>query len=665
MPKTDDQLDELPILDPRPKQRRAEPAPPVRTFNQAITQVMRLRRKAVGRKRGGPRGGHPNRGSQAAAVRPSLANSRRVTVKGRYVKQTSATGAKKVRLHVKYIERDGVSEDGGRGVLYNEDKRELSSDDFLQRAKEDPHQFRFIVSPEEGADLDLTAYTRDLMSQIEKDLGRELDWAAVNHYNTENPHTHIVIRGRDKRGKELRMDREYISNGIRDRARELATRELGVRLEHEIVQGLAREIHQERYTSIDWHIERCSHENLLPSEGGRSYTVALGDPGDVVPLNRDRFVVGRLNALKKMGLARQGSHGRSYELNGDWKAQLHALGERGDIYKRLSRISRDARERRIFDPVAEPGDVVGRLSGKGSHDELYDRYYAVVEESAGAARYVRLPQSVDVDKLPTGGIVRVRSIVDPWRKPADEIIAQYARRHGGIYDQAAHARSLAADRAFMARGIDPQDYALAHGRRAARLARFGLVNANGSGAFVIPEDLRETQSILERNNPNPRIVRVEVIDERTLGQQVTAVGPSWLDTQGAGEETARNGFGEEVSAALARRAEFLKTLDIEESDPKKVQKLQRLERIALGDAYAAQSGKKLQPLAANTEGEGVLKRKLVAPSGKVYGVFESEREFSLVPWRDRWQQNIGRRMLIGMDTDGVPFGRVLGRGLQR
>ncbi|MCP4388159.1 MAG: DUF3363 domain-containing protein [Gammaproteobacteria bacterium] len=667
MPKKSDPLDELPILDPGSKRVQSEPAPPLRTFKRAIAKATRLRGQS-GRqpaRGGGARGGHPNRGGQAAAVRPSRPDSRRVLVKARYVKQTSARGAKAARLHLKYVERDGVDQDGGKGVLYNGQAAELSADNFLERSSDDPHQFRFIVSPEDAAELDLTAYTRDLMRQVETDLGRELDWIAVNHYNTDNPHTHIVIRGRGLDGKELRMDREFISSGIRSRARELATRELGPRLEHEIEQALAKELGQERYTSLDWQIDQVSHENIVGEGGVTTHRVDLGGPGERVPSSRDRFVVGRLNALKEMGLARQGSHARCYELQADWKAQLKSLGERGDIYKRLARVSREARERRIFDPKTEAGDVVGRVSGKGSHDELYDRYYAVVEDASGAARYVHLPASVDVSELPEGGIVRVRSLADPWRKTADAVIEEYAGRHGGVYDGKGHAEELAASERFMARGVDPEDYALAHTRRAKRLARFGLVDAKGQDVFAVPGDLAARQTTLERDNPNPRAVRIEVLDTRHLEQQVSAQGPSWLDLQQAGAEVARNGFGEALSSALTRRAGFLRTLDIEAGDPRKLQKLERLERLALGNEYADRSGKTPRPLKAKDRLTGVLKSKMVAPSGKAFGVFETGGEFSLVPWRDRWQQHVGRQMAFGLDEKGVPFGRVLGRGMNR
>src|SRR3546814_19961059 len=86
-------------------------------------------------------------------------------------------------------------------LLYSATEDRTEPQAFLDRGKDDRHQFRFIVSPEDGADLtDLTAHTRDLMSRIEIDLGTKLDWVAVNHYNTGNPHVHVIVRSEERRG---------------------------------------------------------------------------------------------------------------------------------------------------------------------------------------------------------------------------------------------------------------------------------------------------------------------------------------------------------------------------------------------------------------------------------------------------------------------------------
>jgi type IV secretory pathway VirD2 relaxase len=40
----------------------------------------------------------------------------------------------------------------------------------------------------------LKAWTRDLMRQAEQDLGSQLDWVAVDHWTTDNPHVHVLAK---------------------------------------------------------------------------------------------------------------------------------------------------------------------------------------------------------------------------------------------------------------------------------------------------------------------------------------------------------------------------------------------------------------------------------------------------------------------------------------
>ena len=106
--------------------------------------------------------------------------------------------------------------------------------DFADRTKDDRHHFRFIVSPEDAAEMtDLRAFTRDLARQMEADLGTRLDWIAVDHWNTDNPHVHLLVRGVDETGQDLVISRDYISRGLRSRAEELVSIELGPKPEHE------------------------------------------------------------------------------------------------------------------------------------------------------------------------------------------------------------------------------------------------------------------------------------------------------------------------------------------------------------------------------------------------------------------------------------------------
>jgi len=153
--------------------------------------------------------------------------SRRVIVKVHLVKM-GGQGYATQKLHVDYIQRDSAAREGDKGSLFSREEIFAQGDDFTERGKGDRHQFRIIVSPEDGKEIgDLRTYTRNFMAQMERDLGTRLDWVAANHYDTANPHSHIVVRGVKDNGKDLIIPRDYISHGMREQAQDLATRELG------------------------------------------------------------------------------------------------------------------------------------------------------------------------------------------------------------------------------------------------------------------------------------------------------------------------------------------------------------------------------------------------------------------------------------------------------
>src|SRR6266849_5149895 len=152
--------------------------------------------------------------------------ARRVMVKSRSVRAAGKNG--RAAAHLRYIQRDGTSRDGERGRLYSATQNRTDGDAFLDRGKDDRHQFRVIVSPEDGMGLgDLSGFTRDLMSKLEGDLGTKLDWVAVNHFNTGHPHVHVIINGRDELNEDLVINGDYIAHGIRERASELVTLDFG------------------------------------------------------------------------------------------------------------------------------------------------------------------------------------------------------------------------------------------------------------------------------------------------------------------------------------------------------------------------------------------------------------------------------------------------------
>ncbi|TAJ22038.1 MAG: type VI secretion protein, partial [Rugosibacter sp.] len=247
---------------------RVRPGAPKSRQQKFVSQVLKEVSKAGGksvRKSGARPGARLGRGHVAARFTGHTAQpgSRRVTIKTRLVNLKQA-GPRSTTTHLRYIEREGVGRDGEPGQAYGPTTDNADLVAFEERGREDRHQFRFIVSPEDAEQLDdLRRYTRHLMSRMETDLGTSLDWVAVNHWNTDNPHTHVVLRGKDGTSKDLIISRDYIAQGMRERAAELATEWLGPRTDLEIQQSLRREVDQERWTSLDRTLQREAQGGLV------------------------------------------------------------------------------------------------------------------------------------------------------------------------------------------------------------------------------------------------------------------------------------------------------------------------------------------------------------------------------------------------------------------
>jgi type IV secretory pathway VirD2 relaxase len=190
----------------------------------------------------------------------------------------------------------GVTRDGEKGRAFGAAEDRADAVAFARRRLNDRHHFRFVVTPEDGAEMtDLKAFTRDLAVQMESDLGTRLDWVGVAHWNTDNPHVHLVVRGVADDGSDLVISRDYISHGLRWRAADLVSAELGPRPDHEIRSALAREVEAERWRRLDAAI-RMAADNIGFIDLGPD------NPGEGDPQAR-RLAVGRLQKLERMGLA--------------------------------------------------------------------------------------------------------------------------------------------------------------------------------------------------------------------------------------------------------------------------------------------------------------------------------------------------------------------------
>jgi type IV secretory pathway VirD2 relaxase len=341
------------------------------------------------------RGTAPGLFARAGMMAPG---SRRVIVRARYSRQVSGDLAA-AKAHLRYIQRDGITRDGGPGQLYDANSDQADGNAFLDRSERDPHQFRFIVSPEDSSRLqDLKPFIRDLMRQMEQDLDTKLDWVAIDHFNTGHPHTHVVIRGRDDQGRDLVIARDYIGHGVRARAQALMTLELGPESELERLQKLASEVEQERFTRLDRALLARAKDNILVASSA----------GELAPAHQT-MQAGRLKTLERFGLAEERRPG-VWALDSNLETKLRQLGERADTYRMMERalqqagIERGGPQLAVFERGRRTAPVIGKVIAVGLVDEITDRQYVIVDGTDGRVHYAELGR-LRPDETPARGII--------------------------------------------------------------------------------------------------------------------------------------------------------------------------------------------------------------------------------------------------------------------
>jgi type IV secretory pathway VirD2 relaxase len=574
--------------------------------------------------------------------------SRRVVVKSRIVK-LAGNGIKGARAHLRYIRRDGVTRDGHPGELYSAELDQIDGKAFIERSTGDRHQFRFIVAPEDGAEYDdLRPFVRRLMTQMEEDLGTRLEWVAVDHYNTGHPHSHIILRGKDNRGQDLVIAREYITKGLRERAAELVTLDLGPRSDLEIENRLRNEVGQERLTSID--------RRLLRDREGE---------GLVRSVDKDAFQqtlrAGRLQKLKHLGLAEEVRPGE-WRLAGDLEETLKHMGERGDIIRTMQRemtekgVARAAADYVIFDPAAKDSrPIIGRVVARGLSDETNDRHYLIVDALDGRTHYVDIGKGEATEPAPEGAIVRIDP-KHPEPRQVDRTVSEIAAANGGRYDVDIHLRH---DPSASAR------FAETHVRRLEAIRRAtGGVEREADGTWVIAPDHLERAAAFERRQAQAAPVVVQTLSSLPLERQVGAEGATWLDRELVAEtpEPVRDeGFGRDVRAAQARRRQWLIIEELAREDQDRivyranllsVLRRRELARVAgqlsgdLGLSYVeTKSGEKI---------EGIYRRHVDLASGR-FAVIEKAREFTLVPWRPVLERHLGKQVSGMVRGDSISW----------
>lgn len=329
-------------------------------------------------------------------------------------------GGQPWRAHGRYLAREGAQtpDRPGLGFDASTERIDLAGRlDAWQRAG-DPRLWKLVVSPERGDRLDLRRHTRDLLAAMEGDLGRRLEWVAIEHHDTAHPHTHVALRGRDAEGRALRLTHAYVTRGIRDRSQELATRSLGLRGETDRLLARERAVRAQYFGVLDRALEAGADEDrrvlfdALTPERGAAREARLQ-------------MLRRLEILRDLGLAERLGK-RTWRLSEHHRPALRLMQSLGDIQQSLAR----------GDIVPEDLSAPLRLSHLAPGSELRGRLLRVATDPEGGRRYVAL-EGTDgfLHLVPVEGEIAFRA---SGRPPLGQVVTVRSLRHRR--DQKASAR---------------------------------------------------------------------------------------------------------------------------------------------------------------------------------------------------------------------------------
>jgi len=644
----------------------ADRAPKLKGVRAAVRQATRKQQAS------GPRPARPAvrahfaKGS-AVRTRPVAAASRRVVVKVRFAANAGGRAAP-LRTHVAYLARETAKRDrspevglenqpqdatGSIDYLSRENGSETSRVAFYDRASDvadaraitagwsdDPRHFRMIVSAEDGAVLgDLRPFIRELMSALEARLGTRLEWLAVDHHDTDNPHTHVLIRGRRPDGQDLFIPSRLVASGIREQAQEIVTRVLGPRRNVDLVQERFREIGQLGVTGLDREL------------------MAAARTGPLLPSRPD--LIARLDRLEAWGLAERTTAG--WRMAKALPDRLRAMAAHADIVREVS-ASQPGVEPRMILEADRAAPVVGELVHLGPVDEIGDQFLAVVETGAGELRYARFERPEDLAILTgaePGAIVRFEPNI-PAVRPADKAVARIAGQNGGVYSPAAHLA--------LEPGVD-QRLLAANMRRLEVMRRMGLAERTTSGEFIVGQDHLANALTFEERLARRAPISVQVVSYWALGEQIEANGLAHLDrvlAEGAHEPQGEGRLAREFEQALQQRRLFLIEqgwMAPHELAPSRqaVRRLAQLELTTQAGALSAELGVPVLTYDAHRVA-GVYARRVDLAQGRM-ALIIGDRQANLVPWRPALERFAGREVVGVVRGRGLSWNLSQGLGL--
>jgi len=290
---------------------------------------------------------------------------------------SSSIAAHKKQL-TDYLTREGTGKNGEEAELFGTDINEYK-DNMVGK------NFRIFLSPQSDK-VDLKAMTKDFVKRLELQTGYKLLWQGACHYNTANPHSHLLINGHDKDGKEINFSKDVVKTFMRETARDICTKQVGLRTDKDIALEKERELSSSRFTKLDEKILSICSENNKIFPGGF--------------FEESKKIKKRLETLKELKLCKYENHG--YTMRKNWAQDLKANSRYNTFLKARDELkySKPAQlkvyEGRDGDKLTGKVTKIYRTDGDAS-----DNHAVVLESLDGKAFFIPLlkePEVKDKDK---------------------------------------------------------------------------------------------------------------------------------------------------------------------------------------------------------------------------------------------------------------------------
>lgn len=286
--------------------------------------------------------------------------------------------------HGRYLQRKGAQKELEVGLGFNDEMDDIPIAKVLNSWQQagDERMWKVILSPENGIDIDLKEHAKIFMQKLENDLGRKLDWVAIDHYNTDQFHLHFCIRGVDKEGKTFQIDPEYFKE-MREISRDHLTQKLGLRSDDYIIERRQKMINAKHVTELDRIIQKgLNSNNFINIQHGSNRLI---DQATRLQL------MARLEFLESMGLAQKDTT-VTWQVNPTFIDYLRFVQEQNDVLKMLNKhrdniIDKDLPL--IVNRLPNQGDkIIGRVVGTGVNERHEDFRYIFIEGIDGQNHFV-------------------------------------------------------------------------------------------------------------------------------------------------------------------------------------------------------------------------------------------------------------------------------------